>query len=350
MAVTKTSRWDDTGSQPPANEAKYTAGEQPVAEYDNWFNYAVTQDLQAIIDAMLYKDGSVSADKLIISDGAGHYLQVPQLTTTERDNLTAVKGMVIYNSTTDQFEIYEGTAWKTMGVSALSGLTIDADKDWQGKKITNLGAPTSSTDAARKQEVDDHANQTSAHSATASATANRIILRDASGRAKVAAPSASDDIARKAEVDAKIGNVVEDTTPQLGGDLDAQSTYKITNLAAPTASNDAARKAEVDAKIGTITVTQRSWDTVYQNTTGYPVLVIAHNSVDNPTTGSENKIYGRTSGTPTLIAYARHIQDTTPWTTICTYVDNNEYYKASRTLGNGTDNAEDYVVEISFGG
>lgn len=36
------------------------------------------------------------------------------------------------------------------------------------------------------------------------ADANTLILRDASGRAKVAAPSASDDIARKAEVDAAL--------------------------------------------------------------------------------------------------------------------------------------------------
>jgi len=50
--------------------------------------------------------------------------------------------------------------------------------------------------------VDAHANLTAAHSATSTATANRIIIRDSAGRAKVAAPSASDDIARKAEVDA----------------------------------------------------------------------------------------------------------------------------------------------------
>ncbi len=36
---------------------------------------------------------------------------------------------------------------------------------------------------------------------------NKVIMRDAYGRAKVAAPSASDDIARKAEIDALYGNV-----------------------------------------------------------------------------------------------------------------------------------------------
>jgi len=55
---------------------------------------------------------------------------------------------------------------------------------------------------ATKAEFDAHANLTAAHSATSTATANRIIIRDSAGRAKVAAPSASDDIARKAEVDA----------------------------------------------------------------------------------------------------------------------------------------------------
>lgn len=55
--------------------------------------------------------------------------------------------------------------------------------------------------------VSDHATLTNPHSATSTATADRLILRDASGRAKVSAPSASDDIARKAEVDAATSSV-----------------------------------------------------------------------------------------------------------------------------------------------
>ena len=45
-------------------------------------------------------------------------------------------------------------------------------------------------------------------------------------------------------------NVVEDTTPQLGGALDAQ-THKITNLGAPVANTDAANKQYVDDQVAT---------------------------------------------------------------------------------------------------
>lgn len=45
-----------------------------------------------------------------------------------------------------------------------------------------------------------HAAETSAHSATSAATASRIMMRDASGRAKVAPPAATDDVARLQEI------------------------------------------------------------------------------------------------------------------------------------------------------
>ncbi|WP_457549243.1 hypothetical protein [Archaeoglobus sp.] len=35
MAINQKSRWDDVGVEPPAGEARYQAGEQPIAEYDN---------------------------------------------------------------------------------------------------------------------------------------------------------------------------------------------------------------------------------------------------------------------------------------------------------------------------
>lgn len=39
------------------------------------------------------------------------------------------------------------------GVTRLSELIIDADKDWQGHVITGLGEPAADSDAARKMET-----------------------------------------------------------------------------------------------------------------------------------------------------------------------------------------------------
>ncbi len=55
---------------------------------------------------------------------------------------------------------------------------------------------------ALSQTVTTHSAEDAAHGAVPAATANKIIRRDANGRAKVAAPSAADDIARKDNVDA----------------------------------------------------------------------------------------------------------------------------------------------------
>ena len=55
-----------------------------------------------------------AAGPVIIQDAAGNYLRLPKLTTTQRNALTAVNGMVIYNSTTTQIESYEAGGWKAI--------------------------------------------------------------------------------------------------------------------------------------------------------------------------------------------------------------------------------------------
>ena len=56
----------------------------------------------------------ITANNVIISDGAGNYMQLPKLTTAERDALSAVNGMVIYNTTTLSIQSYENGAWGAM--------------------------------------------------------------------------------------------------------------------------------------------------------------------------------------------------------------------------------------------
>lgn len=72
----------------------------------------------------------------------------------------------------------------------------------------DIGAETPSGAQAK---VNTHANNIAAHSATSAATANRIIMRDSYGRAKVAAPAAADDITNLSTVQALLGDIKNTT-------------------------------------------------------------------------------------------------------------------------------------------
>ena len=115
---------------------------------------------------------------------------------------------------------------------------------------------TKETPSGAQAKVDTHANLTSAHSATSAATANRIMMRDANGRAKVMPPSKPDDIATKSTVDTVQTNLTTHTNITDGAhgatyaplnnriiQRDANGRAKV---AAPSASDDIARKQEVD--------------------------------------------------------------------------------------------------------
>jgi hypothetical protein len=72
----------------------------------------------------------------------------------------------------------------------------------QAKVDAHVAASDPHSQYALDTDLANHASATTAHSATSAATANRIMMRDAAGRAQVAAPSVAADIARKDTVDA----------------------------------------------------------------------------------------------------------------------------------------------------
>lgn len=84
-----------------------------------------------------------------------------------------------------------------------SGLTTHAAAT---TGIHGVGGSTVESATGSQAKVDTHAALTgsTAHAATAAATANRIMLRDASGRSAVAAGSASGDIVNKGQMDTAI--------------------------------------------------------------------------------------------------------------------------------------------------
>lgn len=67
--------------------------------------------------------------------------------------------------------------------------------------VHGVGGSTVESAAGAQAKVDAHAALTNPHSATISVTANRLVLRDAAGRAKIAAPEVFSDIASKGYVD-----------------------------------------------------------------------------------------------------------------------------------------------------
>lgn len=53
MVVTKTVHWGDSGTEPTSGvDDDYAVNEQPVAEWDNWFNKATETDIAALITAL----------------------------------------------------------------------------------------------------------------------------------------------------------------------------------------------------------------------------------------------------------------------------------------------------------
>jgi len=84
----------------------WVTGETPSASL---FNTHIRDNLKYLkgIDGVV----TIESGLIIDSTGGTQYLTVPSLTTTERDALTAVNGMGIYNETVHEFQVYANGAW-----------------------------------------------------------------------------------------------------------------------------------------------------------------------------------------------------------------------------------------------
>ena len=110
-------------------------------------------------------------------------LLIPRLTTVQRDAITGVNGMRIYNTTDDQFEWFEGGAW-TANVSGVS----------------DHGGLTGLTD-------DDH-------------TQYALLLGRAGGQSLIGGTGASDDLVLRASSNAIEGQVIaEDETDAVSSEI-----------------------------------------------------------------------------------------------------------------------------------
>ena len=52
LPISQLSRWDNVGTEPGAGDAEYVAGQQPIAEWDNYFNWSAAKDVENLITAL----------------------------------------------------------------------------------------------------------------------------------------------------------------------------------------------------------------------------------------------------------------------------------------------------------
>jgi len=196
---------------------------------------------------------AATASKIIIRDAAGRAKVVAPSATDD----IALKSTVTADIATHAALTTAGTHGAVSAATA-SKIII---RDVAGR--AKVVAPSAEDDIALKSNVTTvagdlvthTANTTTAHGAVSAATASKIIIRDAAGRAKVVAPSATDDIALKSTVTADIATHAALTTAGTHGAVSAATASKIiirdaagrAKVSAPSASDDIARKDTVDA-------------------------------------------------------------------------------------------------------
>jgi len=96
-----------------------------------------------------------------------------------------VAGQIYYNTTSNNFQYYNGSAWIVLTSFSPSSYTLDqfgapvADVSFNSHKITNLTTPTNANDAANKSYVDGVAQGLNVKSSVVAATTTNITLSGA---------------------------------------------------------------------------------------------------------------------------------------------------------------------------
>ena len=119
-------------------------------------------------------------------------------------------------------------------------LTSDGNYDMNGKKLTNVGNPTSNTDAATKKYVDDNSGGGKTSSLTID---SNIDMKDTFRILNLKSPSDADEPVTKNYAESNFFQ--RDGSQPMTGDVN-MNNKKIKNLSSPTVNGDAANKKYVD--------------------------------------------------------------------------------------------------------
>ena len=131
--------------------------------------------------------------------------QMLTVTTVQRDALTSANGDIVYNTTDNAFQGRANGSWTSLSGGGASGditrVNITAGTGLSGTQDTTTG------DHTQTLSVDASQTQITAIGTIATGTWQATAIADGY-------------ISSAATWNAKIANVLDDTTPQLGGDLD----------------------------------------------------------------------------------------------------------------------------------
>ena len=135
----------------------------------NTFSAGVTQTF----------NGLISPSTVTFTTDGDEFFTLPSLTTAERDSLSAVEGMIIYNETTSQVNSYEGGAWVTSTSGSVSNGSTTVAGKFEEATTAEQGAATA-TGGTGARLIPAVANLVKTSSG--SGDENKIALLNSSGK------------------------------------------------------------------------------------------------------------------------------------------------------------------------
>ena len=95
----------------------YSNGTAWVQTIDNRANVVAVPNDLTVVGTAVIGDTSATANTVLTLTSTTGALLLPRMTTTQRDAMTAVNGMIIYNTTDDQFQGYGASSWGNIALS-----------------------------------------------------------------------------------------------------------------------------------------------------------------------------------------------------------------------------------------
>lgn len=132
----------------------HTTFNNPNSEIDS----AITDTLDATQEftSLLVGSGSVDPAAIMELDSSDDGFLSPRMTTTQRNNITSpATGLVIYNTTTNQYEFYNSSSWASIGAGA-SPTTSGARAYGTTQSIANNTLDTAELPTGERFDTDDY--------------------------------------------------------------------------------------------------------------------------------------------------------------------------------------------------